>query len=79
MADDKRKHLIAGFLIALATFAAFQLVAPEWADIAAFSAAVLAGAIKEAYDATGRGRVEFLDFATTAFGGLPFLMGWIYG
>jgi hypothetical protein len=79
MADDKKKHLIAGFLIALATFAVFMLFAPHLAGYSAFCAAALAGALKEAYDATGRGHVEFLDFVATTAGGLPFLIWGFYG
>lgn len=79
MADDKKKHLIAGFIIALAVFVVFQFIAPVWAGLVAFAVATFAGAAKEAYDATGRGHVEFWDFGATAAGGLPFLIGWIYG
>jgi hypothetical protein len=79
MANDKKKHLIAGFIIASITFAAFLFFAPHLAGLAAFYAAAQAGAIKEAYDATGRGHVEFLDFAATAIGGLPFLIWGFYG
>lgn len=79
MADDKKKHLLAGFIIALVTFAVVSIVFQSSAGVLAFLSAALAGAIKEAYDATGRGHVEFLDFAVTAAGGLPFLIWGFYG
>lgn len=59
---DKAGHLIAG----LAFFCVFALISP----VAGLVAAVAVGAAKEAYDSTGRGNVEFLDFAATAAGGL---------
>ena len=79
MADDKKKHLIAGFIISMMTFSIFNIVAPEFAANAAFASAMLAGAAKEAYDMTGRGHVELLDFIATTAGGLPFLIWGFYG
>jgi len=59
---DKAGHLIAG----LACFCVFGLISP----VVGLIAAVIVGAAKEAYDSTGRGNVEFLDFAATAAGGV---------
>ena len=59
--QDKANHLAYG----LAIFCIVGLVSP----IAGLAAAVIAGALKEAYDSTGRGNVEFLDFVATAAGG----------
>lgn len=39
-------------------------------------APIVVGALKEAYDATGRGNVEWLDFVYTVSGGAVFV-GWI--
>ncbi len=62
---DKAAHLIAGLVI-------YCLLA--WASpTAGLAACVIAGALKEAWDSTGRGHVEFLDFvATVAGGGIGF-------
>ncbi len=58
---DKAGHLIAGLLV----YCVAGLVSP----VAGLAAAAIVGAAKEAYDATGRGHVEFLDFVATAAGG----------
>jgi hypothetical protein len=79
MADDKKKHLIAGLLIAALVFVACLAVGIPAPGEMAFAAAVAAGIAKEAYDATGRGRVEFMDALATAAGGLPFLLWGFYG
>ena len=65
LSADKAAHLIAGLVI-------YCLLA--WASPAAgLIACVIAGALKEAWDSTGRGHVEFLDFvATVAGGGIGF-------
>ena len=60
---DKKLHFFGGALVTGASLIlGFQ---PEWA----FIAAIVVGAGKEAYDATGRGNVEFLDFVATVVGG----------
>jgi len=79
MADDKKKHFLAGFIIALAAFTVFVFLAPSSAGLIAFCAATLSGLAKEAYDATGRGHVEFMDFVATSAGGAPFLIWGFYG
>lgn len=79
MADDKKKHLLAGFLIASVIFAMCLLSEFSASGMAAFLAAVIAGIGKEAYDATGRGNVELMDALATAAGGVPFLFWGFYG
>jgi hypothetical protein len=59
---DKASHVLYGMLI----FCVFGLFSP----IIGLCAAVVVGAAKEAYDSTGRGNVEFMDFVATACGGL---------
>jgi len=58
---DKLLHFISGFGLA-AIFIPFL-------GLKAILVAVVVGALKEAYDSTGRGNVEFMDFAVTAIGG----------
>lgn len=60
---DKLLHFAAG---ALAALAAGLLVSPP----VGVAAAVFVGAVKEAYDATGRGTPDGLDFIATVVGGL---------
>ncbi len=63
IAKDKRLHFAAGAFSSLAVIAVTGN--PLWG----LAAAAIVGAAKEAYDATGKGRVEFMDFAATALGG----------
>lgn len=58
---DKAGHLIAGLLV----YCVAGLASPT----AGLAAAAVVGVLKEAYDSTGRGHVEFLDFMATAAGG----------
>ena len=58
---DKSNHLIYGLVI----FCVVGLYSP----LAGLVASVVAAAVKEAWDATGRGHVEFLDFLATSAGG----------
>jgi hypothetical protein len=67
MPTDKLLHLLAGTTIAAALYPFGTL----WACLAVCLAAVG----KEAYDSTGRGRVEFMDALTTVAGG-ALLLGW---
>lgn len=60
---DKLQHLATGAAIALIARVA-GIGPPE-----ALALAVLAGILKEAYDATGRGTPDPLDFLATALGG----------
>lgn len=60
---DKQKHLVAGAGI----YGVSLLLFPP-AGALAVAAAV--GIAKEAYDATGRGHVEFYDFLATVAGGV---------
>lgn len=76
---DKKKHLVAGLVIAGAVFAACLIVGIPAAGQFAFASAVIAGIAKEAYDATGRGQVEVMDALATAAGGAPFLIWGFYG
>jgi len=64
MGRDKVLHFAAGAVIASAAYA---LTGSLWAAVLA---AALAGAAKEAYDATGRGTVDAVDFAATLAGAL---------
>lgn len=59
--QDKANHVLYGLLI----FGVVGLYSP----LAGLIAAVVAAAAKEAWDATGRGHVEFLDFLATSAGG----------
>lgn len=59
---DKAMHLLYG----LACFCVFALISP----LVGLIAAIVVGAAKEAWDSTGRGNVEILDFVATAAGGL---------
>lgn len=61
--SDKLGHFGAG--LAICGWAVLAGLTP-WAGLLA---ACTAGAGKEAWDATGRGHVEFWDFAVTAAGG----------
>jgi len=79
MAEDKKKHLVVGLMIAAAVFVACLVAGIPASGELAFAAAVLAGIGKEAYDATGRGNVELMDALATAAGGLPFLLWGFYG
>lgn len=70
--SDKLQHLLAGAAIA------WTLSLAGYAPAAALAGAAAAGALKEARDAglmpgTGRGSVEFGDFAWTMLGGMAFL------
>jgi hypothetical protein len=63
MPADKKLHFWAGLVLAL-------LVGILTNPAAGLVAAVVAGAAKEIYDATGAGTADELDFAATAAGGL---------
>lgn len=58
---DKANHLIYGLLI----YCVVGLYSPQ----AGLLAATIAALAKEAYDSTGRGRVEVLDCIATVAGG----------
>lgn len=59
--QDKANHVILGLL---------AFMAAGWVNpLYGLAAAVLVGAAKEAWDATGRGCVEFKDFLATVAGG----------
>lgn len=60
--QDKANHVIYGLLI----FMAGAVFNPG----IGLAATVIAGAAKEAIDATGRGNVEFKDFLATVAGGV---------
>lgn len=62
MQRDKVLHFAAGAVISSATYA---LTGSLWGAVLA---AALAGAAKEAYDATGRGTVDLWDFIATVAG-----------
>lgn len=68
IANDKLLHFLAGGMIAgiAAPLALVFGINPAFACLGASAAS---GAAKEAYDATGRGQVEFADFAWTVMGG----------
>ena len=79
MAWDKKKHFLAGLIIATACFAVCLFLGIPMPGGVAFAAAALAGIGKEAYDATGRGKVEVMDALATAAAGVPFLIWGFYG
>jgi hypothetical protein len=60
---DKRLHFWAGLLIAL-------LVGLIFNAAIGMTAAVVAGVLKEAYDATGRGTADSGDVIATVIGGI---------
>lgn len=60
--QDKANHFLYGVLM---------FCAIGWYDpLISLFVTVAAGAAKELYDSTGRGRVEFKDFLATAAGGV---------
>lgn len=60
--EDKKKHFVAGFIIA-------AVVSLFFGYIAGAAAAIVAGIGKEVYDkVTGKGTPEVLDFLATATG-----------
>jgi hypothetical protein len=67
LAKDKQLHLLAGFLVAMV---AQGLTQNLWVALLAVG---VVGAAKEAYDATGRGTVDFWDFIATVVGGALFV------
>lgn len=67
LAKDKQLHLLAGFLVAMV---AQGLTQSLWV---ALLASGVVGVAKEAYDATGRGTVDFWDFIATVVGGALFV------
>jgi hypothetical protein len=58
---DKAMHIIYGLAI--------YCVAALYSPLHGIAAAIAIDALKEIYDSTGRGHVEFMDFAATASGG----------
>lgn len=63
---DKLKHLAIGLVVSCAVYAVTRDLAWTWGITVAMALA------KEAYDSTGRGHVEFRDFAATIIpAGLP--------
>jgi len=73
--DDKKKHFLVGTVVGgtAMTVAKLYFKNDENSDLKAFiagtSAALLAGLLKEAYDATGRGNVDAMDAVYTAVPG----------
>jgi hypothetical protein len=67
IAKDKQLHLLAGFITAAV---AQGLTESLWV---ALLASAVVGPVKEAYDATGRGTVDFWDFVATLAGGALFV------
>ena len=67
--NDKLKHLAVGVVVSCVAYA---LTSDPWA---ALGATVAIGTAKEAYDATGRGRVELRDWLATIIpAGVPFIL-----
>jgi hypothetical protein len=63
IARDKQLHFAAGAVLAVSIF---------WTGpVLSLLLVALAGAAKEAWDATGRGQVEFADFVWTVAGWVP--------
>lgn len=62
---DKRKHLIAGFLI--------SLIVGVLCPLLGFALGCIAGALKEWWDSKGHGTVELMDFVFTCLGSLAAL------
>lgn len=69
---DKAEHLVAGSVIAGGAYALGTAVWSErsHALLLGLGAALIAGAAKEALDATGLGQPSWKDFAWDAIGGL---------
>jgi len=66
---DKLLHFLAGYIIANITTYFYG-----WEIGVAMS--IIAGALKELYDSTGRGEVDFWDFMYTIFGGVLNALIW---
>lgn len=65
---DKQLHFLAGIVIsALVAMAAQSLGYNPWFG---FLIAAFVGMLKEAYDRTGKGQKDFIDFWWTGFGGV---------
>ena len=73
MHRDKAGHFTVG--LAIAALTAWATGAP----LLGLLAAVAAGIGKEAWDATGRGTVDLLDFVATAAGGVAVAIVWGMG
>ena len=76
LADDKMKHMFAGFFIGDVTNLTLQLLIPEGvphrrliATLSGFGAAALVGTVKELRDARGYGTPDPKDALATAIGG----------
>ncbi len=64
---DKRDHLMIGFSVAVIGSILF-------APITGLLLAILAGVLKEVWDFSGRGTVEYADFIYTVIGGVTALV-----
>ena len=70
---DKLKHMAVGLLISGAVYAVTRDLQSTWAIT------ITCAALKEAYDSTGRGHVEYRDFIATILpASVPTLIA-IYG
>lgn len=65
---DKQLHLLAGFVISAVI--SLLCIRVEFTPWTGFLVAAFAGMLKEAWDRTGRGNKDFLDFWWTALGGV---------
>ena len=70
MPADKMAHFVVGAGIAA------MASALTGSALVGVGAAVFAGVLKEAYDATGRGTVDLWDFVATAIGGAVAVTVW---
>ena len=67
--SDKLKHLAVGLFLSLGTYGVTGHLGWTWAVV------ITGAALKEAHDATGRGRVEARDFIATILpAGVPTLL-----
>jgi uncharacterized membrane protein YccC len=81
MKSDKLGHLVVGAGIAIAIgLLTCQWIGPQKAAVAGLAVGILAGAIKEGVDSTGRGTVEAADFMFTGAGAaLGAVLVWMVG
>ena len=66
IAPDKKKHMLAGAIVSLASF----WISPQLTLLLVF----VIGVLKEIYDHYGNGTVDIWDVAYTVLGGLPLIL-----
>lgn len=73
MQHDKALHIIAGTVAGTIGYIAAHFLSHDpW--IGALVAGVIAGAVKEVWDSTGKGTVDHMDAVATVAGALPLVL-----